>query len=430
VTGPAGRTMMKRTMQRLLILAALAGLTAGCVVKETRPLPQLQAVQATDEVASERLLDVGIRVFDAGIPKEVEENPDLADEKRVYPDIRRAEARYFPSQLRDTLAGTAQWGAVRVVPALVDSTDLIVTGKILESNGAELKLAIHAQDSTGRVWLDEDYEGQADTRSYKEGGNLGRDPFENVYVNIANDLLEARRKLTSAQLVEVQRVSELRFASEFAPAAFESYLVKDKKTGLYTATRLPAENDPVLNRVEAIRERDDSMVDAVSDGYASFTEKMDEPYSNWRRYSYDEITAEERLKAQARTRMALGALAVAAAVLVPDSCGSSNCARAVDAARYGAAAGGVMAVMSGMKKREEAKIHTDALKELSNSFEAEAAPLVVDVEGRTLRLTGTADQQYAEWRRLLHELYVDETGFASGAPVADGSGGAPSPGAG
>jgi hypothetical protein len=369
-------------------------------------------------------------VFDAGIPKEVEENPDLADEKRVYPDIRRAEARYFPSQLRDTLAGTAQWGAVRLVPALVEATDLIVTGKILESNGAELKLAIHAQDSTGRVWLDEDYEGKADTRSYKEGGNLGRDPFENVYVNIANGLLEARRKLTSAQLAEVQRVSELRFASEFAPVAFESYLVKDKKTGLYRAARLPAATDPVLNRVEAIRERDDSMVDAVSDGYASFTEKMDEPYSNWRRYSYDEITAEERLKAQARTRMALGALAVAAAVLVPDSCGSSNCARVVDAARYGAAAGGVMAVMSGMKKREEARIHTDALKELSNSFEAEAAPLVVDVEGRTLRLTGTADEQYAEWRRLLHELYVEETGFASGAPVADGSGGAPSPGAG
>ena len=422
--------MMKRTLQRILVLAALAVLTTGCVVKETRPLPQLQAMQATDEVASERLLDVGIRVFDAGIPKEVEENPDLADEKRVYPDIRRAEARYFPSRLRDTLAGTAQWGAVRVVPALVDSTDLIVTGKILESNGAELKLAIHAQDSTGRVWLDGDYEGQADTRSYKEGGNLGRDPFENVYVNIANDLLEARRKLSSEQLAEVQRVSELRFASEFAPAAFGSYLVKDEKTGLYRAARLPAANDPVLNRVEAIRERDDGMVDAVSDGYASFTEKMDEPYSNWRRYSYDEITAEERLKAQARTRMALGALAVAAAVLVPDSCGSSNCARVVDAARYGAAAGGVMAVMSGMKKREESKIHTDALKELSNSFEAEAAPLVVDVEGRTLRLTGTADQQYAEWRRLLHELYVDETGFASGAPVADGSGGAPSPGAG
>jgi hypothetical protein len=421
---------MNGMVRQAMLLATLAGLLAGCVVKETRPLPQLQAVQATSEVTSERLLDVGIHVFDAGIPKEVEENPDLADEKRVYPDIRRAEARYLPSQLRDTLAGTAQWGAVRVVPSLVDSTDLIISGKILESDGASLKLAIHAQDSTGRVWLDKEYEGQADTRAYREGGNLGRDPFENVYVNIANDLLAARKKLASAQLAEVQRVSELRFASEFAPAAFDGYLTRDRKTGLYAATRLPAENDPVLRRVEAIRERDDNLVDAVSDSYASFSEKMDEPYSNWRKYSYDEIIAEDRLKSQARNRIALGALAVAAAVLVPDSCGSSDCARVVDAARYGAAAGGVMAVMSGMKKNEESRIHTDALKELSNSFEAEAAPLVVDVQGRTLRLTGTADQQYAEWRRLLHELYLEETGFTPDTPVAGGSGGAPNPGAG
>jgi hypothetical protein len=430
VTGPSGRMIMNGMMRQVMLLGAMAGLLAGCVVEETRPLPQLQAVQATSEVASERLLDVGIHVFDAGIPSEVEENPDLADEKRVYPDIRRAEARYLPSQLRDTLAGTAQWGAVRVIPSLVDSTDLIVNGRILESNGAALKLAIHAQDSTGRVWLDKEYEGPADTRAYKEGGNLGRDPFQNVYVNIANDLLAARKKLKSDELAEVKRVSELRFANEFAPAAFEGYLTKDRKTGLYEAARLPAENDPVLKRVEAIRERDDNLVDAVSDGYASFAEKMNEPYSNWRKYSYDEITAEERLKAQARARVALGVLAVAAAVLVPDSCGSSNCARVVDAARYGAAAGGVMAVMSGMKKNEESKIHTDALKELSNSFEAEAAPLVVDVEGRTLRLTGTADQQYAEWRRLLHELYVEDTGLTPGTPVADGSGGAPNPGAG
>lgn len=421
---------MKRTFLNTLGLLALAGLAAGCMVKETRPLPQLQAVQATEEVTAERLLDVGIRVFDAGIPREIEENPDLADEKRIYPEIRRAEARYIPSQLRDTLAGTAQWGAVRVVPALVDSTDLIVSGRILESTGLLLRLAIRAEDSTGRVWLEKDYEGEADTRSYKEGGNLGRDPFENVYVNIANDLLAARRQLDAEKLAEVKRVSELRFASEFAPAAFESYLARDGKTGRYTALRLPAENDPVLQRVEGIRERDDNMVDTVSDGYASFSEKMDEPYNSWRRYTYDEISAEERLKAQARARMALGAIAVAAAILVPDSCSSSDCARVVDAARYGAAAGGVMAVMSGLKKREESKIHTDTLKELSNSFESEAAPLVVDVEGRTLRLTGTAEEQYAEWRRLLHELYVEETGLVPGAPVADGSQGSAKPGTG
>ena len=47
----------------------------------------------------------------------------------------------------------------------------------------------------------------------------------------------------------------------------------------------------------------------------------------------------------------------------------------------------------------------------------------MDVEGRTLRLTGTAEEQYAEWRRLLHELYKEETGLvpdgAAVAPAAD-----------
>ena len=81
-------------------------------------------------------------------------------------------------------------------------------------------------------------------------------------------------------------------------------------------------------------------------------------------------------------------------------------------------AGGVAAVISGYRKNEEAKIHTDSLKEISGSFQTEAAPLVVDVEGRTLRLTGTAEEQYAEWRRLLHELYKEETGLVPTTPAA------------
>jgi hypothetical protein len=68
-----------------------------------------------------------------------------------------------------------------------------------------------------------------------------------------------------------------------------------------------------------------------------------------------------------------------------------------------------------MRKREEAKIHTESIKEISSGFDAAAAPLVVEVEGRALRLTGTAEEQYAEWRRLLHELYREETGLVPSA---------------
>jgi hypothetical protein len=413
--------MMRETLCRPMLLASLALLASGCVVHETRPLPQLQATQATQQIPDEQLLDVGIRLFDPGIPEGLEDDPERIEKTRIYPEIRRAEARYMPTQLRDTLEGTAQWGAVRLVPGLVEAMDVIVTGRIVESNAAELKLDIRAVDSTGRVWLDREYEGVPDTRAYRQGDTSGRDPFQNVYVNIANDLLAARQKLAADDLRTVQRVSEVRFAADFAPAAFGSYLQEDGRSGRYQLARLPAEGDPVFQRVEAIRERDDALVDTVSDGYAAFSEKLDQPYLDYRRYSYDEIMAEDKLKAQQRARIALGALAVAAGVLVPDSCSSSNCARVVDAARYGAIAGGIYGVMSGIKKGEEAKMHTATLREFAGSFRTEADPLVVEIEGRTLRLTGTAEEQYTEWRRLLHELYVEDTGLvreaATGAPA-------------
>lgn len=422
--------MMRETLCRPILLASLALLAGGCVVHETRPLPQLQATQATQQIPDEQLLDVGIRLFDPGIPEGLEDDPERIEKTRIYPEIRRAEARYMPTQLRDTLEGTAQWGAVRIVPGLVEAMDVIVTGRIVESNAAELRLDIRAVDSTGRVWLERQYEGVPDTRAYRQGDTSGRDPFQNVYVNIANDLLAARQKLTADDLRTVQRLSEVRFAAGFAPAAFGGYLREDGRSGRYQLARLPADGDPVFQRVEAIRERDDALVDTVSDGYAAFSEKLDQPYLDFRRYSYDEIVAEDKLKAQQRARIALGALAVAAGVLVPDSCSSSNCARAVDAARYGAIAGGIYGVMSGIKKGEEAKMHTATLREFAGSFRTEADPLVVEIEGRTLRLTGTAEEQYAEWRRLLHELYVEDTGLvreaatgaAAPAPASPGPG--------
>jgi len=403
-----------------LVLVFAGTLAAAGCVKETRPQPVLQATQATTEIPADQLLDVGVHIFDPGIPKAVEDDPDMADKLRIYPDIRQAEARYMAMQLRDTLEDTGQWGAARVVPASVNSFDMTVDARIVESNGAYLKLEVTARDATGKVWIDKkEYEGQADTRVYRDNYTAGRDPFENVYVLIANDLLAVRNTKTGTDLANIRHVSEMRFAADFAPVAFSQYLSQNKKSGEYKVLRLPAEDDVLVKRINQIRERDYGMIDTVSENYTAFSERLQEPYTSWRRYTYDEITAEEKLKAQSRNRMIMGAAAVAAAIFVPDSCSSgSTCDRAASAARYGALGGGVAAVISGYKKGEEAKIHTESIKEISGSFQNEAAPLVVDVEGRTLRLTGTAEEQYAEWRRLLHELYKEETGLVPTTPAA------------
>ena len=139
----------RRCAATAAVLAVAVSLLGGCVVQDERPMERISATKATVEVPEAELLDVGIRVFDPNIPESTEEQ----EKKRVFPDVRKAESRYMPVVLRDTLEGTGQWGQVRVMPANGTGMDLFVDGKILESTGRELRLAITAVDATGRVWL-------------------------------------------------------------------------------------------------------------------------------------------------------------------------------------------------------------------------------------------------------------------------------------
>ena len=132
---------------------ALALSLSACVTSETKPVPKIAAKQATVHIPEAELLDVGIRVFDPGIPKNLEGDEEALAKKRIYPDLRKAEARYMPTLLRATLEETAQWGAVRVIPNNADFVDVIVTGKLVDSNGGFLAVDVTAVDAAGRVWI-------------------------------------------------------------------------------------------------------------------------------------------------------------------------------------------------------------------------------------------------------------------------------------
>jgi hypothetical protein len=394
---------------------------AGCVTSEVRPVPKVEARQAAVQIPEAELLDVGIRVFDPGIPKNLEGDDEALAKKRIYPDLRKAEARYMPTLLRETLESTAQWGAVRVIPETADFVDVIVTGKVIDSNGGFLAIDITATDAAGRVWIkDKRYSGLVDLGAYKTTASMkARDPFQNVYSEIANDLVDARDKLTSLERENIRKVASLRFAEDLAPDAMAGMTAKDKN-GIMQIARLPAEGDPTLARIEKIRERDTAVVDTVNDYYASFHDNMEDSYGSWRQTSFSELEKEMRARSSARTRTVLGAAALIASIFAPNSCGSYdyNCRRIENAARNAGTMGGIAAVLSGVRKYADARTHADALKELTLSFQSEVAPQVVEVEGHTLRLTGTAEDQYREWRKLLKQLYLEETGAAAAPPPA------------
>lgn len=393
-----------------LLAASCAGmLLAGCVVNEQRPMQRIVAERATTEVPADELLDVGVRLFDPNVP----EDEQKREKERIFPEVRKAESRYIPVMLRDTLEDTGQWGQVRVLPRDGTGMEVFVDGRIVQSDGRKLVLDVTVSDAAGRTWLRKTYEGEADTRAYKDVVAKPRDPFENVYNALANDLLAARRALTHGQRVALRRVADLRFAADLAPYAFGTYLAQDRK-GLYSVARLPADDDPVVQRMQRVRERDYALVDTLNEYYASFGSSMAVPYTEWRKYTYEELEAEARAKREALTRQVLGAVAVVGGIMA----GSETSSSAGSAAATAAVIGGMYAFKSGLDQRAEIKVHSESLKQLGDSFQSEVQPMVVDVEGRTLQLKGSAEEQYAEWRRLLRELYENETGLPASASAA------------
>ena len=230
------------------------------------------------------------------------------------------------------------------------------------------------------------------------------DPFQGLYAEIANDMLVRLKKLDPDQLRGLRRISELRFASQLAPADYGKYLGVNRK-GRYEVERLPAEGDPMMGRVAQIRERDYMFVDTLNEYYSEFCVSMEEPYDSWRAFSYEEQVALAALRRQARMRKIIGALAILGAVTASPGSGLEA------AARDAALIGGIAAVQSGIAKGKEAKIHAEALRELGNSFGIEVAPLVVEIEGESVRLTGTREEQYTAWRELLSDIYAAETGL-------------------
>jgi hypothetical protein len=286
---------------------------------------------------------------------------------------------------------------VRVVPGGAAWAELFVTGAIEKSNGKDLEVRIVARDAAGRVWVERKYEQRADAAAYAKDRPVdGRDPFQPLYNRVANDLVRARDKRKPRELAEVREVAGLRFAAAMASDPYAAYLAIDKK-GRARVERLPAADDPMIARISAIRDRDHMFVDTLNEYYADFYARMDKAYDDWRAYAYTEQVALDSINRSSLWKKIGGAIAVIAGVAMShgDDRGSVDDILVL---------GGIAAIQSGFQDDQEKGIHRAALTELADSFEGEVTPLLVDVDGRVVQLTGSAEAQFTKWRQLLQEI--------------------------
>ncbi|MCG6866757.1 MAG: hypothetical protein LJE58_15165 [Thiogranum sp.] len=386
------------------LLYGLVFLLPACSTTHQNVRRDVQVQRAATEVAENHLLDVWIALFSPG---ELPEDKD--DSKGLSPEIRKAEARYMPVQLRETMEKTGYWGAVRVVPQNTEGAEVLVQGKILASDGEKLELQITAVDATGQQWFERTYEEEAALADYRQAEGTGREVFQPLYNAIANDLAEYRNGLSAERIVTIRRVASLRFADDLAPDAFKGYL-QENASGEYAVARLPAREDPMVRRINAIRERDFMLVDTLNGHFDNFHGDMQEPYFQWRKSRLAELEAMRAIQRDARNRKLLGAAAIIGAIAI-EALGGDSTRASTSSLRNVMLVGGAYAVKTGFDKASEATIHRDAIEELGESFASESQPMVVDVEGETHKLTGSAEAQYAEWRTLLRKIYASETGL-------------------
>ncbi|MBL4572991.1 MAG: hypothetical protein JKY86_07950 [Gammaproteobacteria bacterium] len=387
--------------KKLVGAGLLALMLTACNSYTVKTTSYTPIIQDSQDVPEDLLLDVGVAVFDPGI-----DEIDKRDEETTNHEIRVAESRYAPFLLAETLQRSANWGIVRLMPNNESPMDVVINGTILQSDGEAMKIRIEVTDSSGREWYTKVYSELISQFSYEPSQRQKADPFQVIYNKIANDLLEYRkRNLTNQQIVEVRTISELLFARRFSPEVFDAYLSTNRQGNL-VITALPAETDPVLQRVRDIRERDFMFIDTVQDYYATYVRQMRLPYDTWRALSYDETIELRELRASANRRFVAGAAAVLGGLAA--ATGGGNYATQTGGA-IGVGAGAYL-IKSGFDKRAEAKLHSDALQELGESLENEVAPRVFSLDDRTITLTGSVEEQYAQWKEVLADIYASEVG--------------------
>jgi hypothetical protein len=391
---------MKSGIYSVLLFLTAILIISGCATHSSQKVNPTAIEQAQFEIPEEQLLDVGILVFES---KEL--TPEEAKDEGTNAEIRKAETHFIPYHLKNTLHQSGHWGAIEVIPAETNSVDLLVKGTILESNGQKLVLEIDVKDATGKRWFKKKYSAKA-SESYYSGNKVGeKDAYQDVYNTIANDMAEYKIKLSAVEIKTIRTVSKLKFAQEFAPDAFNGYLVQDKK-GHFSINRLPADNDPMMDRLLQIREREYMYVDTLNRQYDGFYNEMWPPYENWRKLNLTEREAMQKIKREALTKQLLGALLVAGAIAAGSQ--DSNIGRAVAPAMV--IIGGQVFI-SGWNVSKEAEMHSTAIEELSDSFGNEMQPVTMEFEGQQYELTGSAEEQFKRWKQLLREIYFAETGF-------------------
>ena len=346
-----------------------------------------------------KALDINIVEFNPGINSDPKKN-EIAG---IWPELRRSESRIFADKLKKSFENTNKFGDVNIVSSNKFLSDVVVTGKILESNGEDLILQVSATDSTGKKFIkDKKYSHRTNEYFFRDLRNKDKDPFDPVYDSITLDVM---KYLQNEDLDKIQKITELRFANDLNSDYFKDSLTKNRRN-TYDLNFIPDESDPTYIKAKNVKIQDNIFKREMQDTYSVFLDSLDEGYVEWRKAAFTISKQKREAEAAANAAAVAGILiAVAGAAASADSYDGYSYDYGQDLTGTLAMAAGAALIYQSTQDRAEANRLSDTITEISKSFDAEVAPKVIEFEGVTLSVEGSISDQFDEWQKIMKTYY-------------------------
>lgn len=333
--------------------------------------PILVANPESRHVALRSDLDVGISVT-----TEVPSTSGTKAEK----SFRRTEAQLLAAKQRMVFEESGRWGVVRLYPEPSLIPELMLELVILRSDGRELLINVILTSVSGDLLLSGTYMDRADFgQSSSDIVALdAEDPFADLFHRIHIDVAGAVSQYERSERY-LDTLSFLRYAQQLAPKAFSGYLAMED--GQWKLLREPSDLDPMYKRIVKLRAYELLFVDTIDEQLGGALREIDGAYRLWLQASQEQLEWLER-----RRKRGLN---------VNSFTDDSTFAR--HQAVYAA--------------YRSLKIHEQELFELVLDLESESRSTALEVEETVIKLEGTLEQQYREWRGTLLKIIRLENVF-------------------
>jgi hypothetical protein len=263
-----------------------------------------------------------------------------------------------------------QWGVVRMVPVTSTLMPVNIRSQIIKSDGRDLVLQVNAIDAAGTVVFDH-LIGHRET--------VAGEGFADLFNAISNRLLQWWQQQGERDRASLLSLAEVRYAQQLSPDAFLG--LAEQVAGKWELQRLPADNDPMMRRVDRIRNQEYLFCDTVDEQYVALWERAGGTYALWREAGREQAYWLDAYEARVRAR--------------GDRSDDSRYARMQ--AEYAA--------------YRSYRMQEQAWFELAKALDGETQPSVIETADRVVTLEGTLDVQYETWRRLLRDIFAAEQGL-------------------